>query len=197
LILAEHCREACRLDRVVFIPAGRPPHKAERQITAGRQRLEMVELAIAGHAAFAASGIELERSGPSYSVETLADLARQNAGAELFFLMGSDSLNDLPLWYQPRRIASLATLVVATRPEATPPDLDRLGGVLGDDVAEQITRHMVEIPLVKISSSDIRRRVRAGQTIRFMVPRAVECYIETHELYGERPAESDSELADC
>jgi len=183
LILAEHCREACRLDRVVFIPAGQPPHKAERQITAGRQRLEMVELAIAGHASFAASPIELERTGPSYSAQTLAELARQDAGSELFFLMGSDSLNDLALWYQPERIASLATLVVATRPGAEPPSLDRLRSVIGGDAVERLMRHMVEIPLVQISSSAIRQRVGAGRTIRFMVPRAVECYIETHGLY--------------
>jgi nicotinate-nucleotide adenylyltransferase len=187
LILAEQCREACRLDRVLFIPAGLPPHKAERQITAGRQRMEMVELAIAGHPALAASDIELRRSGPSYSVETLAEIASQNAAAELFFLMGSDSLNDLPLWHQPRRITALATLVVATRPEAARPDLDRLRSVLGDDAVERLARHIVEIPLVQISSSDIRSRVREGKTIRFMVPRAVECYIETHGLYRTEP----------
>lgn len=183
LILAEHCREACRLDRVLFIPAGQPPHKSERQITPGKQRLEMVDLAIVGHSALAASSIELDRQGPSYSAETLSEVARQNPEAELFFLMGSDSLADLPLWYQPARIAALATLVVATRPGAALPDVTAIRGVIGDTAAERLLQHIVEIPLIQISSSSIRARVSAGQSIRFMVPRAVECYIQTHGLY--------------
>ncbi len=183
LILAEHCREACRLDRVLFIPAGQPPHKTERQITPARQRLEMVELAIAGHAAFGVSEIELNRPGPSYSAETLADLAKQYSEAELFFLMGSDSLADLRLWYQPARIAELATLVVATRPGCEQPAVDTIRKVIGDAATERLLQHVVEIPLVQISSSMIRSRTAAGRSIRFMVPRAVECYIETNGLY--------------
>ena len=98
LILAEQCLEACRLDRVLFVPAGQPPHKSDRQITPARVRLEMVELAIAGHHGFQVSAIEVNRPGPSYSAETLAELANQHVGDELFFLVGSDSLADLPLW---------------------------------------------------------------------------------------------------
>ena len=183
LILAEHCREACRLDRVLFIPAGQPPHKSDRQITPGEQRMEMVELAIAGHAAFAASSIELDRQGPSYSAETLAEVARQNAGAELFFLMGSDSLTELPSWYQPDRIASLATLVVARRPGSGQPNVTQLRAVIGPSATESLMQHVVDIPLIEIASSAIRARVAAGQSIRFMLPRAVECYIEGHRLY--------------
>jgi nicotinate-nucleotide adenylyltransferase len=192
LILAERCREACRLDRVLFVPAGQPPHKSERQITPGRQRLEMVELAIAGHTAFAASTIELDRPGPSYSVDTLTELANQNPGDELFFLIGSDSLADLPLWYQPHRISSLATLVVATRPGSKRPDVEPLRAVIGSSAVEQLLRHFVDIPLIEISSSVIRARVAAGQSARYMVPRAVECYIETHGLY--RKETSDEEM---
>ena len=183
MILAEHCREACRLDRVLFIPAGQPPHKTERQITPGRQRLEMVELAIAGHPAFAASSIELDHEGPSYSVHTVAALAGEHTGAELFFLIGSDSLADLPLWYQPARLAELATIVVATRPGSERPDFAPLRAVLGTAAIERIEQHIVEIPLIQISSSAIRARAAAGLSIRFLVPRAVECYVETHGLY--------------
>jgi nicotinate-nucleotide adenylyltransferase len=183
LILAEHCREACRLDRVLFIPAGQPPHKSDRQITLGRERLEMVELAIAGHVAFAASSIELDREGPSYSANTLAALAREHPGAELFFLIGSDSLADLPLWYQPARIAELATIVVATRPGIERLDLAPLGGILAPAAIERIEQHVVRIPLIQISSSMIRSRVAAGQSIRYLVPRAVECYVDSHGLY--------------
>lgn len=183
LILAEHCREACRLDRVLFIPAGQPPHKSDRQITPGKLRLEMVELAIAGHAAFAASSIELDREGPSYSVDTLAALSLEHSGAELFFLIGSDSLLDLASWHQPARIATLATVVVATRPGATRLNLEPLRAVLGPHAVEQLVQHFVEIPLIQISSSSIRTRVSAGHSIRYLVPRAVECFIETHGLY--------------
>jgi nicotinate-nucleotide adenylyltransferase len=183
LILAEQCREACQLDRVLFIPAGQPPHKTERQITAGKQRLEMVELAIAGQTAFEASPIEIKREGPSFSVLTLSELASKNPGAELFFLMGSDSLADLPSWYQPAHIASLATLVVATRPGSVQPDVKPLVDVIGRPATVQILEHVVEIPLVEISSTDIRARVAAGRSIHYLVPRSVECYIETHGLY--------------
>jgi nicotinate-nucleotide adenylyltransferase len=190
LILAEHCREACRLDRVLFIPAGQPPHKTLRQITPGRQRLEMVELAIAGHAAFEASSIEIDREGPSYSVDTVAAIAAEHSGAELFFLIGSDTLSDLPLWYQPARLAELVTIVVATRPGSERPDPAPLRELLGAAAVARIEQHVVEIPLIQISSSAIRARVAAGQSIRFMVPRAVECYIETHGLFTRRGNES-------
>jgi nicotinate-nucleotide adenylyltransferase len=183
LILAEQCREACRLDRVLFVPAGQPPHKSDRQITPGKQRLEMVDLAIAGHASFTASNIELERPGPSYSVDTLEELARQNPDDELFFLIGSDSLTDLPYWYQPQRVASLATLVVATRPGNERPDVEPLRAVIGPEAVQRLLEHLVEIPLVEISSSLVRKRVAQGQSIRYLVPRAVECYIEIHTLY--------------
>ncbi len=193
LILAEHCRAACRLDRVLFIPAGQPPHKSDRQITPGRERLEMVELAIAGQAAFAASSIELERKGPSYSAETLAELAQQNPGAELFFLMGSDSLADLPFWYQPVHIAAMATLVVATRPGSEQPNVVPIRDVIGQSATERLLEHLVEIPLVQVSSSDIRARVAAGQSVRYLVPRAVECYIQDKRLYLD-PGASGSDV---
>ncbi|MBI3467470.1 MAG: nicotinate-nucleotide adenylyltransferase [Planctomycetes bacterium] len=184
LILAEHCREACRLDRVLFVPAGQPPHKTGQPITSGKLRREMVELAIAGHPAFGVSTIELDREGPSYSADTLTEISRQDPHAELFFLIGSDSLIDLPTWYDPDRIVSLATLVFATRPSSNLPDFAPLRSVLGDARIEQLGKHVVQIPAVHISSSTIRARVASGQTIRYLVPRAVECFIETHKLYG-------------
>jgi nicotinate-nucleotide adenylyltransferase len=186
LILAEQCREACRLDQVLFVPAGQPPHKSERQITAGRLRLEMVELAIAGHPAFRVSSIELDRAGPSYSADTLAELSRQHPGAELFFLIGSDSLADLPYWYEPARIASSSALVVAARAGVGLPDLSPLRGLLGGAAVDRLREHVVEMPLIEISSSSIRARVAAGHSIRYLVPRAVECFIETHGLYKSR-----------
>lgn len=184
LILAEHCREACQLDRVLFVPAGQPPHKSAPQITSGKLRREMVELAIAGHPQFAVSSVDLDRVGPSYSVQTLEELARQHPGAELFFLVGADSLADLPNWHQPSRLVQLATVVTVTRPGVPLPELALVRSILDAEVVERLERNVVESPLVGISSSLIRARIAAGQSVRYLVPRAVECFIETHGLYG-------------
>src|SRR5262249_32930148 len=115
LILAEQCRESCGLDRVWFVVAGAPPHKPGGR-TAVAHRLEMVGIAIAGHSAFAVSDIEATRPGPHYSVETLETLRQDHPDEELFFLIGADSLEDLPSWREPERIARLATIVVVNRP---------------------------------------------------------------------------------
>jgi nicotinate (nicotinamide) nucleotide adenylyltransferase len=115
LILAEQCRESCELDRVWMVVAGAPPHKPGGRTGVGH-RLEMVRIAIAGHAAFVASDIEATRPGPHYSVETLEAVRRDHPADELFFLIGADSLQDLPTWREPERIAQLATIVVVNRP---------------------------------------------------------------------------------
>jgi nicotinate-nucleotide adenylyltransferase len=178
LILAEQCREACRLDRVWLIPAGSPPHKPGGR-TAVSHRLEMVKVAIAGHPAFEASDIEARRPGPHYSVETLEAIRRDRPDDELFFLIGADSLADLPTWREPDRIARLATIVVVNRPgiaEADPSRLPNLG-------AGSRPMQWVPIPPVGIASSDLRRRLAEGRSIRYMVPRGVEAYIGAHGLY--------------
>ena len=115
LILAEQCRESCGLDRVWLIVAGSPPHKPGGRTAVGH-RLEMARIAIAGHPAFAVSDIEATRPGPHYSVETLESIRRDHPGDDLFFLIGADSLADLPTWREPERIAQLATIVVVNRP---------------------------------------------------------------------------------
>ncbi len=125
LILAEQCREACGLDRVWLIVAGSPPHKPGGRTAVGH-RLEMARIAIAGHPAFAVSDIEATRPGPHYSVETLESIRRDHPGDELFFLIGADSLADLPSWREPERIAQLATIVVVNRPGLEEVDPARL-----------------------------------------------------------------------
>src|SRR5438270_3511478 len=117
LILAETCREACGLDRVWFVVAGEPPHKRGPR-TSVADRLEMTRIAVAGHPAFEVSEIEARRPGPHYSVETLEAIVRERPDDELFFLIGADSLVDLPQWRQPDRILTMVTLVVANRPGA-------------------------------------------------------------------------------
>jgi nicotinate-nucleotide adenylyltransferase len=174
LILAEACREACGLDRVWFVVAGAPPHKPGGR-TDVAHRLEMVRLAVAGNPAFEVSEIETRRPGPHYSVETLEAVARERPGDELFFLIGADSLVDLPHWREPETILRLAGLVVANRPGFEPPPID----VPPD--ARAIQR--VTIPPIGIASHEVRRRLLEGRSIRYQVPRAVEAYIDAHELY--------------
>ncbi len=183
LILAEHCREACRLDEVLFVPAGEPPHKRGWQLTPGSVRAEMIELALAGHEPFKLSQIELQRHGPNYSALTLAELKRQRPQDDLYFIIGADSLADMPQWHEPARIVELATLVVAARPGDRWRDLDALRAKLQERTGRNVDCLCVNMPLIGISSSAIRERCRAGKSIRFMVPAAVECYIKEHGLY--------------
>jgi nicotinate-nucleotide adenylyltransferase len=178
LILAEQCREACRLDKVWFVVAGAPPHKLGDR-TAAIHRLEMVRIAIAGHSSFAVSEIETTRPGPHYSVETLGSVRRDCPSDDLFFLIGADSLADLPTWRDPGKIAELATIVVVNRPgleEIEPATLPDFG-------PGAYPLMSVTIPPIGIASTELRRRLAEGRTIRYMVPRAVEAYIDAHGLY--------------
>jgi nicotinate-nucleotide adenylyltransferase len=177
LLAAEQCREQCRLDQLWFVPAASPPHKQDATITAGERRAEMLELAVAGMPQFAVNRIELQRQGPSYTVDTLAQLQDEDAGRELFLLIGADSVDEFPTWREPQRIAALATLVVINRGR-TAPDLTRLAECCGS--REPI---VVPMPGIDLSATDIRQRVRSGQSIRFMTPRAVEAYLHEHRLY--------------
>jgi len=183
LLLAECCREQCRLERVWFVPAGVPPHKQGRAIAPAQSRLAMLELAIAGHEQFAASDIEIEREGVDYSVDTLRHFHDRWPEAELFLLVGADMLADLPNWREAAEVCRLALPVGVARPGAAAPLPDALAGLGPSERVEEIRRHQVAMPLVGFSSTEIRRRVAAGQSIRYQTPRAVEEYIKTHGLY--------------
>jgi len=178
LIMAEQCREQARLDEVWFLPAARPPHKQRHQVTPFDKRVEMLELAIAGQPAFRVEEIENERPGPSFLVQTLEDLAARRPDVELHFLIGSDSLHDLPQWRQPERIVELAALLVVPRAGHPLPAEGELRSSLGG-----LRLQVVDMPLIDISSRDLRQRAAEGRSVRYLVPRAVECYIETHRLY--------------
>ena len=117
LVLAEWARMRLRLDRVVFMPAGTPPHKRGRRLTDAAHRLAMTRLAVRGNPAFVVSAFEARRAGPSFTVDTLRHLRGRQPGARFYLLMGADSLADFPTWHQPGEIARLATLVVAARPD--------------------------------------------------------------------------------
>jgi nicotinate-nucleotide adenylyltransferase len=181
LLLAERCREECGLDRVWFLPAGQPPHKAAEGISAGQQRAEVVEFAIAGHPHFEVNRLELGRVGRSFTVDTLREIHAEDPSRELFFLIGADSLADLPGWRDPAGIVELATIVAVNRGDRPLPDLDQLRRELGHKVADRV--RLVTMPGIDLSSTDIRARVREGKSIRFMTPRPCEVYIHEHGMY--------------
>jgi nicotinate-nucleotide adenylyltransferase len=190
LLLAESCREACRLDQVWFLPAAIPPHKQQQELAPGAQRIEMIELAIAGHPGFLVFPYEVDRGGVNYTVDTLDHIKQEDPSRELFFLMGADSLGDLPNWKEPARLCQLATPIVVRRlgsgvdaGESETPDWSKLDRLLSADRVPAIRQRQVQMPRIDLSSSDLRQRVAAGRSIRYRTPRAVEKYIETHGLY--------------
>ncbi len=185
LLLAESAREQCRLDRVIFLPAAVAPHKRDREPAPGAARVEMLELATGGHEAFAVSRYEVDRGGVNYTADTLAHFRTEHPEAELFFILGADMLRDLPNWREAGRVVELATPVAVRRPGAKELNFECLRPIASPERIEEIRRCAVEMPLVGLSGTDIRRRVAAGRSIRFQTPRAVEKYIEAQGLYRE------------
>ena len=184
LVIAEEARLKLELARVIFVPAGQPWLKTNRKITPAVHRLEMVKRAIAGNANFELSTTETDRPGPSYSVDTVAALQQKlGAGAKIFFLIGWDSLAELPQWREPARLIQLCKLVVVTRPGPSRPDLKSL-----ESAVPGITQSVVwlDIPPINSNSSDIRDRVAQGLSIHGLVPEAVESYIKENKLYRKR-----------
>jgi nicotinate-nucleotide adenylyltransferase len=175
LVAAEEVAFASTLDRVLFVPAGDPWQKADGDVSAVEHRVAMTELAIEQDERFALSRVDLERSGPTYTIDTLRCMREELPGAELFFITGADAILDILTWKDPEEVLALATFVAVTRPGYDISKLDSLD--LPADVV------VVEIPALAISSTDIRRRVREGRPIRYLVPDQVMEYIETHGLY--------------
>jgi nicotinate-nucleotide adenylyltransferase len=179
LAIARALREALRLERVVWVPAGRPPHKAGQIVSSDDDRLAMLELALAGSPKDVTSRADLDRGGPSYTADLLEIVACKYAPASLVFLMGEDSLRDLPAWHDPDRILRHAELAVAARP-GIDVDLDAIARAVPGVVGRV---HLVPTEEIPISSSEIRRRVRAGESIDGLVPPAVADYVSRRGLY--------------
>jgi nicotinate-nucleotide adenylyltransferase len=185
LLLAETAREECRLDQVWFVPAAVPPHKRFRPLADADDRLAMLKLAIGAHPQFSVTTLELERGGLSFTVDTLAELRREDSSRELFLILGSDALADLPSWRQPERICALATLIVAIRQGSAAADFAILESIVSDERRRHFAAHQIEMPRIDLSSSDLRRRVAAGRSIRYRTPRAVEEFIQANGLYRQ------------
>jgi nicotinate-nucleotide adenylyltransferase len=183
LILAEQAREQAQLDEVWFVPAFRPPQKDAQAVSRFEQRVEMLSLALAGNPAFRIDELEKERTGPSYTVDTLAELRRRHPGTTFFLMIGGDSLADLPTWRDPRGIVAQAGLVVTARPGVALLDTAELRRRLGLPTDSPLSLQVVQAPLIDIASRSLRCRVAQGRSIRYCVPRAVEVYIHEKGLY--------------
>jgi nicotinate-nucleotide adenylyltransferase len=179
LAAAHAALECARLDQVLFVPAAQPPHRPPA-VAGAEQRLEMCRLAIAGDARFAVSDVELTRAGPSYTVDTLAELHSLFPADELFLILGWDAARLFPTWRRPDAVRSLASIVVVARPGSRAPEKADLGpvGLEGDGVSICLE------PTPDLSASEIRRAVGAGEPITGQVPPAVEQYIAAHGLYA-------------
>ena len=180
LALAAAARDELGLGEVLFVPAGQPWRKAGRSIGSEEHRLAMLRRALEGEDAFRVATLELERDGPSYTADTLEALQAARPDDELVFILGEDALADLPNWVRPERILELARLAVARRSDMASRAVEeaerRLPGL-----AKRVV--WLKMPLVEVSATEIRERVRRGQPIDEMVPPAVEAYIREHGLY--------------
>ncbi|MBQ3331968.1 MAG: nicotinate-nucleotide adenylyltransferase [Thermoguttaceae bacterium] len=186
LLLAETAREAIRLDRVIFMPAGVPPNKLKKKVTPGEIRFEMLRRATADNPRLEVSRLEIDAPGLSYTVDTLRLLKRRYPGAKLFFIAGSDTINDLPNWYMPQEICRLVSLVTALRPGDELPDFDRLGQDIGARLPAAVRRQVIPMPLLEISSTEIRRLRAQGKSIRYRTPDKVIAVIEKYGLYQKK-----------
>jgi nicotinate-nucleotide adenylyltransferase len=185
LVIAEEIRATLDMAEMIFIPAGQPPHKPGRVITAAQHRLAMVQLALAANPHFSISLVEIERMGPSYLVDTLRILRTQmGTDVELSFIIGWDSLEELHTWHQPLDIlAQLDTLIAVNRPGYV--DEGEYNNKQLEARLPGITQRLrvVQAPQFSVSSTDLRRRVAEGRPIKYQVPETVERYIFEHGLY--------------
>jgi nicotinate-nucleotide adenylyltransferase len=186
LAVAEEAREVLGLDRILFVPAGQPPHKPAAEVSAIEHRVAMVELAIADNPAFELSRIEVDRPGPSYTVDTLEALAA--GGDRLTVILSAETFAELPTWHAPGRLFEAARVAVAPRWGYPAPDPDWLAATFP---GRENRVSYLEGPRLGVSSTALRARVAAGRSIRYLVPQPVAAYIAAHNLYIERrPASS-------
>lgn len=186
LIIARAVAEKLGFDRVLLVPAAQSPHKGPSAAST-RQRLEMVQLAVAGEGLFDVCDLELGRTGPSYTIDTVTQFRTLHGqDLQLHLLVGADVLEDLPKWHRVGELLKMIRLVVAVRYPWSlrlPQTMLNIEEHLGAKPTQEIMQHAVETPVIEISSTQIRQRVSRGQSIAFLVPPAVQAYITSHSLY--------------
>ncbi|MFN8529859.1 MAG: nicotinate-nucleotide adenylyltransferase [Anaerolineae bacterium] len=183
LVLAEYAAEALNFERLLFVPAATPPHKLNETRTPIEHRLNMLQLAIADNERFTLSRIDVDRPGPHYTVDTVSIVQEQYPQAELYFVMGGDSLRDLPKWNRPTELIRCCKLVVLQRP-----NMELVSPSMHEAVLPGISERVIILddPLLGFSSTGIVARLQAGRSIRYMTPDPVLAYIREHELYRKK-----------
>jgi nicotinate-nucleotide adenylyltransferase len=187
LVIAEEVRYVLHLDEMVFIPTGQPPHKPGRIVTAAQYRVAMLELAIASNPHFAISLIDVERSGPSYTVDTLRQLRKEwGTNTALYFVIGWDSLQELHTWHDSAGLLEQLTYLVAVRRPGyvEEPGYNELLEAQLPGIQQRLL--VIPAPQLDISATDLRQRVAEGRPIKYQTPEAVEQYIAQHGLYRDR-----------
>lgn len=183
LILAERVRDSKKLDQVIFIPTGVNPLKKDKNISSSVHRLEMLRLAIESNPYFSISTIEIERGGLSYTIDTLRALRVKYKDDDLYFIIGSDIIFQLEKWKDFKELFKLCKFILVDRPGNEYKEIDEKIQEL--NINYQLSFERVTLPLMDISSSDIRNRVKSKKSIKYLVPTNVEDYIKKHKLYLE------------
>ncbi len=184
MISAESLAESLSLDGVIFVPSGCPPHKFERVISSAEDRCKMLELAISGNSLFTIDRFEVEKEGPCYTIDTVKYFRNRYADDELFLLIGADSLADFPNWYHFEELVELIEIVSAYRGGIERQRvLDELRAKTNEAQFEKLSRGFIRTPMIEISASEIRCRVKEGKSVRYFVMPDVEKYIIEHRLY--------------
>lgn len=182
LVTAEEARQQFSLDYVIFIPAGRPPHKEKKQVSPAEHRSLMTTLAVMSNPSFIVSPVEVDKEEPSYTIDTLRYFKSQGApGANLYFITGADAIMEILTWKDYGSLIKLCTFIAVSRPEYP---LEKLSEITANRFPELKSKiHLLEIPALAISSTFIRKRVALGKTIKYLTPEPVEQYIKKHGLY--------------
>ena len=183
--IAEEARVQFALERVVFVPAARPPHKGGGTGACAADRLEMVRLAIDGNPHFLASDVEMRREGPSYTIDTLEQIQRMYPEAHVYFIVGADSLAELKTWHRAMELAERFDFIIVARPGVARPSKEELAGDFTGEIARKLDGRFLETAMFDVSGTRIRRRVGQGRSIRYLVPPAVERYILSKGLYRD------------
>lgn len=188
LVVAQEAHAQLGLDAVLFMPVAVPPHKEATEDPGAGHRFELCRLAVRDDERFAVSSLEIERGGPSYTVDTLTALRERHPEDELIFIAGGDMAASLPNWREPERVLELADFAVAERRGAVREDVIERWRALGPGAPHE--PRFLDMPRVDVSSSEVRRRVREGRPVRYLVPDAVAEYIEARGLYRSAVASS-------
>lgn len=181
LILAEYSRTVFGLEKVLFIPTGKPPHKGERDISSMNYRYDMTLLAINTNPYFYLSPVEIQREGTTYTIDTIKSLQAEYENIEFYFIIGSDSFYNIHKWKDYRELLNLCKFIIAKRPDIDNQRLEDRAKEFNQKHKDSI--YILEAPLIDISSTKTRGRVRNGLSIKYLVPETVEVYIKKNRLY--------------